>query len=93
VINLDALFLSAGTTKLIGHVKDTARIKYNGIGDVDASQLFCKVVDIDADGLGTVWIMGTDECNIKAKGVSIIRYNCSNINHIQLTGLAKIIPI
>jgi hypothetical protein len=74
-------------------VKDTALIKYYGIGDVDASELFCKIVKIDANGLGTVWITGTDECFIKAEGVSIVRYNCHNLNHTQLTGLAKIIPI
>jgi len=74
-------------------VNDTALIKYYGIGDVDASELFCKIVNIDANGLGTVWITGTDECLIKAEGVSIVRYNCRNINQTQLTGLAKIIPI
>jgi hypothetical protein len=90
VPNLDALFLSAGTTNLIGHVKDKAIIKYNGIGDVDASQLFCKRVNIASNGLGTVWITGVDECIMKAEGVSIVRYNYSHINHTQLTGLAKI---
>jgi hypothetical protein len=93
VSDLDALFLSAGTTKLFGHVTNTALIKYHGIGDVDASQLFCKVVDIAANGLGTIWITGTDTCLIKAEGVSIVRYNCYHINHTQLTDLAQIIPI
>ncbi|CAF3450868.1 unnamed protein product [Rotaria sp. Silwood1] len=93
IFNLDALFLSAGTTKLIGHVNDKAIIKYDGIGDVDASQLFCKFVDIEANGLGTIWITGTEECIIKAEGVSIVRYNCTNIHNPQVTGLAKIIPV
>ncbi|CAF1207898.1 unnamed protein product [Rotaria sordida] len=93
VFNLDALFLSAGTTKLNGHVKDKGIIKYMGIGNVDASQLFCKFIDVEANGLGTIWITGTDECIIKAEGVSIVRYNCSNINYTQLAGLAKIISI
>ncbi|CAF0938146.1 unnamed protein product [Rotaria sp. Silwood1] len=93
IFNLDALFLSAGTTKLIGHVNDKAIIKYDGIGDVDASQLFCKFVDIEANGLGTIWITGTEECFIKAEGVSIVRYNCTNIHNPQVTGLAKIIPV
>ncbi|CAF4313739.1 unnamed protein product, partial [Rotaria sp. Silwood2] len=71
IFNIDALFLSAGTTKLMGHVKDKGIIKYDGIGNVDASQLFCKFIDIEANGLGTIWITGTDQCNIKAEGVSI----------------------
>jgi hypothetical protein len=93
VPNLDAILLSAGTTELMGHVKDKAIIKYNGVGNVDASQLYCKHVDIEADGLGTVWITGTDECNIKAEGVSVVRYYCPNITHIQSTGLAEVISI
>ncbi|CAF2682769.1 unnamed protein product [Rotaria sp. Silwood2] len=61
IFNIDALFLSAGTTKLMGHVKDKGIIKYDGIGNVDASQLFCKFIDIEANGLGTIWITGTDQ--------------------------------
>ncbi|CAF1350851.1 unnamed protein product [Adineta steineri] len=93
VFDLDALFLSAETTKLIGHVKHKARIRYHGIGDVDAFYLICKFIDLTANALGTIWITGTMECVIKAEGISIVRYNCSNINHIQSIDLAQIISI
>lgn len=92
VNNLNVLFLSAGTTKLIGSVTNTTLIKYYGIGDVDASKLFSKFVDIDANGLGTVWITSTNTCRIRAKGVSTIRHHCAKINSTELTGLAKSIP-
>lgn len=90
--NLHTLFLSAGTTELIGSVKNTTIIKYYGIGDVDASELFSKYVDIDANGFGTVWITGIDTCQIRAKGVNVIRHNCAQISSTELIGLAKSIP-
>ncbi|UJR30780.1 hypothetical protein I4U23_018300 [Adineta vaga] len=75
VPHFDALFLSAGVTELIGLVQDTANIRYYGIGDVDISQLFCKSINITANGLGTIWMTGIDECVIKAEGINIVRYN------------------
>ena len=93
VWQLNALFLSAGSTNLSGRVNDKAAIKYHGIGDVDASRLFCQRVDLYANGLGTVWISGVDECTINAEGVSIVKYRCTHIKSAQLTGLARIIPV
>ncbi|CAF0996911.1 unnamed protein product [Rotaria magnacalcarata] len=93
VLNLDAMFLSAGTTQLTGHVKGKSIIKYFGIGNVDASELYCKFVDVEANGLGTISVSGTQGCNIKAEGVSTVKYNCSNTHNIQLSGLAKLIPM
>lgn len=74
-------------------MNDKAIIKYYGTGNVDASQLFCKFIDVNANGLGTIWITGTDECMIKAEGLSIVRYNCFNISDTQSTDLAKILPV
>lgn len=85
--------MSAGNTKLTGQVKQTGIFKYNGVGNVDASQLACKFVDVEANGLGTIWVKGTDRCIIKAKGVSIVKYNCSTTSQVQVTDLAKVIPV
>ncbi|CAF3407759.1 unnamed protein product [Rotaria socialis] len=93
VLNLDAMFLSAGTTTLMGYVQNKGIIKYFGIGNVDASQLYCKFVDIEANGLGTISVSGTQGCNIRVQGVSTVKYNCSNTHTIQLFGLAKLIPV
>lgn len=92
-VDLQARFLSAASSQLKGRVKDRAVIKYHGVGDVDASQLLCKRIHVDANGLGTVWMTGTEECTIKAEGVSVVKYRCSNVRHAQLTGLAKIIRV
>ncbi|CAF1181494.1 unnamed protein product [Didymodactylos carnosus] len=88
----EAHVYTTGQHILNGQVQNEATIVYRGVGDIDALNLVTKKMNVNANGVGNIRIMATDEINIDVSGVTTVFYK-GPLNNQKKYGLGRVVPL
>lgn len=85
--NFDLIQDGVGAIEIKGNCIN-ASFNFDGIGDLDASQFFCKNVDAHIEGIGSVDIYASETLSIRSRGIGDVSvHGAPELKHVDIRGI------
>ena len=90
-LTFDAIISGTSNCTLEGKVTNEASIKSEGVFNIDASSFITSKMNVDANGVGKVYVHAIERINALASGMAQIFYQ-GPLGTVQQNGMARVSP-